>query len=203
MRTGSTETRVLAIAGSLRRGSYNRRLLEAALHTSPPTMTIDIYDALGSLPLFNEDLEQEASGLPEQVLRLRDHLAAADGLLIATPEYNQSIPAALKNAIDWMSRESVGEALRGKPVAIIGATAGRWGTRLSQAALRQTLLAADAIVMPAPALFVRDAERMFDADGRLTEEPMRIALGRVTTSFARWIATVGALAAGEDALVAV
>lgn len=181
-------TSVLAIAGSLRLGSYNRRLLEAAAELAPAGMTVTIFHDLRALPLFDEDLELATGGGPESVRELRDAVAAADGLLIATPEYNWSIPGVLKNAIDWLSRPPQ-EVLANKPVAIIGATAGQWGTRLAQAALRQVLTATESLVMPAPVLFVRAASDVFDEAGRLQDARARRALGEVLTSFAKWMET--------------
>lgn len=163
------ELRILAIAGSLRRASFNRRLLDAAKSLAPDGMRMDIYPALASIPLFDEDLEAKTGGGPDAVRGLRAAVARADGLLIATPEYNQSIPGVLKNVIDWLSRPAPVEVLVGKPVAILGATSGRWGTRLAQAALRQVLTATECVVMPTPSLFVRDAESLFDAGGALRD----------------------------------
>jgi chromate reductase len=179
--------RVLGIAGSLRRGSFNRRLLEAAAECAPPRMRLSVYDALGTIPLFDEDLESATGGGPEPVRRLRDEVAAADALLIATPEYNWSVPGVLKNAIDWLSRPSPDEVLAGKPVAVIGASGGRWGTRLAQSALRQILAATESAVLPAPALFVREAERLFHPSGVLKDGPTREALATLLARFADWI----------------
>ncbi len=155
---------ILAIAGSLRRDSFNRRLLHAAQRLAPPLLEVQTCDGLGSIPMFNEDIEAEAfarGAVPE----LRDRIAAADALLIATPEYNQSMPAVLKNLLDWMSRPGAHDVLVGKPVAVIGATAGRWGTRLAQAALRQVLVATESRVLPGPALYLAGAAGAFDVDG--------------------------------------
>lgn len=182
--------RILAIAGSLRRGSWNRRLLEAAAASAPAGMTISVYDDLASIPMFNEDLEQETDGGPDAVRQLRRDVASADGLLIATPEYNQSIPGVLKNTIDWLSRAAPDEVLAGKPVAIIGASGGRWGTRLAQHALRQTLVATESLVMPTPALFIRDVDGMFDATGQLSDMSTRDSLHAVLGSLANWIDVV-------------
>ena len=121
-------------------------------------MELMVYDTIADVPLFNEDLE--ASGdAPDGVRRLRESIAAADGLLIATPEYNQSLPGMLKNTIDWLSRPDArgAEVLEGKPVAIVGATTGAWGTRLAQSQLRHALAATGARTLPAPMLFIRDA----------------------------------------------
>lgn len=179
---------ILAIAGSLRRDSWNLRLLEAAAACAPSGMTITIYRDLASIPMFNEDLEKETLGAgPSPVRELRRKVGEADGLLIATPEYNQSIPGVLKNAMDWLSRAAPAEVLVGKPVAILGATSGRWGTRLAQQALRQTLHATESLVMPAPALFLREADRLFDDSWELRDETTRDALQAVLHSLDHWI----------------
>jgi chromate reductase, NAD(P)H dehydrogenase (quinone) len=178
---------VLAVAGSLRRDSFNRSLLRAAAELAPPGMTVAVEEDLASVPLFDEDLESTAAGGPGPVARLRAKVASADGLLIATPEYNQSIPGVLKNAIDWLSRDAAGEVLAGKPVAIVGASSGPWGTRLSQAALRQVLYATGSPVLPGPALYLREARRLFDDAGRLTDASTRERLAAVLAAFDRWM----------------
>ena len=166
---------VLAIAGSLRKASFNRMLVRIAAEVAP--MPVRIFDDLASIPLFNEDIEDPE---PLAVRRLRDEVAAADGLLISTPEYNWSMPGVLKNAIDWLSRPPR-EVLIAKPIAIIGASGGRWGTRLAQAALRQVLTATESLVMPAPAMFVRDG---------LIDDATRLQLASVLASFKLWIENV-------------
>lgn len=179
--------RVLAICGSLRRASYNRQLLEAAALSAPQGMRIEPSAPLGSLPLFDEDLEERTGGGPEPLAELRRAVAGADGLLIATPEYNHSFPGALKNALDWLSRPAPEEVLAGKPVALMGATTGRWGTRLAQSGLRQVLYATGALPMPPPALFVSDAARVFDSAGRLCDGATQEALQELLISFEQWI----------------
>jgi chromate reductase, NAD(P)H dehydrogenase (quinone) len=178
---------VLAISGSLRRDSYNRSLLRAARDLVPPGMTIVLDDQLASIPPFDEDLERIAAGGPEPVRQLRRKVAAADGVLIATPEYNHSFPGVLKNAIDWLSRPTPEEVLAGKPVAVVGASGGAWGTRLAQSALRQVLYATESIVLPKPALFVRNAGRLFDGAGTLVDQATRERLAAVLLAFAGWI----------------
>jgi chromate reductase len=122
--------RVLCLAGSLRRDSWNRRLLQAAVAQAPATLHLDVYDALSAVPLFDEDLEQREPAGPAGVQALRAAIAAADGVIIATPEYNHAIPGVLKNALDWLSRDNPeGEVLPEKPVAVLGASSGPWGTR--------------------------------------------------------------------------
>jgi chromate reductase len=183
--------RVLALPGSLRRNSYNRRLLENAARNAPAGIAIDVYSGLAAVPLFDEDLEASSGGGPDGVRRLRAAIAAVDGILIATPEYNHSLPGVLKNALDWLSRPAPDEVLSNKPVAIMGASSGRWGTRLAQAALRQVLAATEAAVMPAPTLFVRDAAGLFDAHGNLTDSMTLKSLRKLLDSFAGWITRVG------------
>lgn len=175
---GASSAHVLAIAGSLRRDSFNRRLLDAAAACAPEGMRVQRYDGLGELPMFDEDRESTAlaSG---PVRALRDQVAAASALLIATPEYNQSIPGVLKNAIDWLSRPAPDEVLVGKPVALIGASAGRWGTRLAQAALRQVLFATESLVLTGPALYLANANTAFDADGHLTDRATLASLRKI------------------------
>jgi chromate reductase len=174
---------VLALAGSLRRNSYNRMLLRAADDLAPSDVAVHHCDMISEVPMFDEDLEAVET-LPDAVTRLDRLVADADGLLISTPEYNQSIPGVLKNAIDWLSRSG---NLAGKPVAVIGATSGRWGTRLAQAAVRHTLTATGAFVLPGPALYTSSASQCFDANGRLVDTATRETLAAVMKELARWI----------------
>jgi chromate reductase, NAD(P)H dehydrogenase (quinone) len=108
-------------------------------------------------------------------------------VLLATPEYNQSVPGVLKNAIDWLSRPLPDEPLAGKPVAIVGASSGPWGTRLAQAALRQVLNATDALVLPGPALYVRSAPEQFDRSGEIVDGAVADRMRAVLAAFATWI----------------
>lgn len=181
--------RVLCLPGSLRRDSWNRHLLLAAAAHAPATLSLQLYEGLGTIPLFDEDIGQSRPCDLTGVTALRSAVAAADGLLIATPEYNQSLPGVLKNALDWLSLDSPqGEVLNQKPVAITGASTGPWGTRLAQTALRQVLHACGALVMPAPTLFVASAASRFRADGTLADEALAASLHRLTTALERWIA---------------
>ena len=179
---------VLAIAGSLRVGSINRRLLLAAAGLATPGMRVRLYDDLASVPFFSEDTE--AAGVPAAVQDLREQVARADALLIATPEYNQSVPGVLKNVIDWLSRPPE-ECLVNKPVAIIGASAGRWGTRLAQSHLRHVLYATEALVMPQPSLFIAGGHELVDGEGRLVDERTTDALRQLLDAFNGWIARNG------------
>lgn len=177
-----SSTHVLCLAGSLRRDSWNRRLLAAAVRAAPKGLELSLFDELGAVPLLNEDIEHPE---PAGVHQLRRQVAMADGLIIATPEYNHSFPGVLKNAIDWLSRGSH-SVLVDKPVAIIGASAGRWGTRLAQAALRQVFAATEARVMPAPMLFVANASESFDPDGQLRDEKLARSLSGLIDAFQDW-----------------
>ena len=180
---------VLCLPGSLRRDSWNRRLLRAAAAHAPATLSLQLYEGLDTIPLFDEDIEQSRPCDLAGVTALRSAVAAADGLLIATPEYNQSLPGVLKNALDWLSLDSPqGEVLNQKPVAITGASTGPWGTRLAQTALRQVLHACGALVMPAPTLFVASAASRFHADDTLADEALAASLHRLTTALEHWIA---------------
>ena len=163
---------LLGIPGSLRRGSFNRGLLHAVVELAPPEVRIELFE-LHDLPLYDGDVE--AAGRPEPVRRLDDAIRAADGLLIATPEYNYGLPGVLKNAIDWASRPPRSSALLGKPVAMMGATPGRLGTVRAQDSLRQSLLFTRSPVVTHPQLYVAGARALFE-DGRLTDEATR---GRV------------------------
>src|SRR5690606_25021457 len=179
------------------RGSYNRLLLQHAAAHPPAALRLQVFDDLGSVPLFSEDLEAE--GVPEPVHRLRDLVAGSDGLLIATPEYNQSMPGVLKNAIDWLSRgpsRGPGPVLSGKPVAIIGASGGRWGTRLAQSHLRRVLYATESLVMPQPSLFIAGAGGMFDESGNLMDVPVSETLRGLLAAFGDWIDRVAARVPG-------
>lgn len=183
--------RVLCLAGSLRRDSLNRRLLHAMATQTSVTLQMSVHDDLGSVPLFDEDLEQADPRGPAGVQRLRKAIAAADGLLIATPEYNHAIPGVLKNALDWLSRESPdGEVLVEKPVAVLGASSGPWGTRLAQASVRQVLHTCGALVMPAPTLFIANAATRFDEHGALSDATTAQSLQRFVLAFDRWMARV-------------
>ncbi|MEV0050627.1 NADPH-dependent FMN reductase [Saccharopolyspora shandongensis] len=168
MTTSAKEFRILALSGSLRADSYNTALLRAAGKLNPGPMSIQVYSGLGDLPLYNQDLEQ---GPPAAAVRdLHEHILQADGLLFATPEHNASIPAALKNAIDWMSRMPDGAGMTGKPVAITGASPGALGSVRAQLALRQILVSIGADVLAKPEVLVFRAHERFDADGMLTDE---------------------------------
>ncbi len=167
--------RVLALAGSFRSGSLNQALIRAACELAPDHVRIHDYD-LRTVPFYDGDLE--AAGDPEEVAALKGAIARADALLIATPEYNGSVPAVLKNAIDWASRRPPDSPLRGKPAAVMGASPSRGGTRRAQSHLREILDRAGVDVIGEPSLYLA---RAFEhvADGRLTSEDAREAVREI------------------------
>lgn len=162
--------RVLAISGSLRRDSYNTKLLRAAAELLPPSAELDLYEGLADIPPYNEDDDRDLA--PGSVRRFRDAIAAADAVLIATPEYNSSIPGHLKNALDWASRPFPDNVLRNKPVAVIGASTGMFGAVWAQGELRKVLGSTGARVVDRDLPIVA-ADQAFDARGRLLDEERR------------------------------
>jgi chromate reductase, NAD(P)H dehydrogenase (quinone) len=166
--------RVLAVSGSLRRDSHNTRLLRAAAQQLPSGVDLEIYDGLKRIPPFDED--DEPAPAPE-VLRWRAAIEAADAVLIATPEYNSSIPGQLKNAVDWASRPKAEAALRNKPVAVIGASKSMFGALWAQAELRKVLSASGARVLDAE-VAVATAHEAFDDDA-LIDPDLSQALGAI------------------------
>ena len=181
------ELNILAFAGSLRRASYNRSLVRAAQEVAPAGMAVTVFD-IGEIPLYNEDVE--SVGEPEPVARFKQAIREADGLLIATPEYNHGVPGVTKNAIDWASRPPRKAPLDRKPVAILGASPGITGSARGQSQLRQAFEFTNSFCMPQPEILVYKAHEKFDAEGRLTDEKTREFLGRFMESFAEWIRRV-------------
>ena len=167
--------RVLAISGSLRRGSHNTRLLRAAAKLASPTMQVVLFDGLKAVPPYDEDDDTEP--LPAAARRLREEIAAADAILIATPEYNSSLPGQLKNALDWASRPFPDNVLQNKPVAVIGASTGMFGAVWAQAEARKVLTATGARVIDVE-LPVGGADDAFDGD-RLVDEGLHRRLAEI------------------------
>jgi chromate reductase len=158
--------RILAISGSLRADSYNTALARAAGELAPRGVEVELYEGLGSLPPYDQDLDEGDSQTPSAVRDLRRRIEGADAILIVTPEYNGSIPGVLKNAIDWASARHRGSSLAGKTVAIAGATTGQYGAIWAQQDLRRVLGIAGARVIDGELPFSR-AQTLFDEDGRL------------------------------------
>lgn len=165
--------RVLGISGSLRRGSHNLSLLRAAAAELPPSAELVDYDGLADLPAYSEDIDTETP--PPAVQTLRQAIATADAVIIATPEYNGSVPGALKNALDWASRPWPNNSLRGKPVCVVGASTGLFGALWAQAELRKVLttIGADVVDKDLP---VGQADRAFDVEGAPVDPGLKARL---------------------------
>jgi chromate reductase len=176
--------RILGFAGSLRAASLNRALLRAAIENAPEGVTIEAFD-LAEVPLYNGDIE--AAGVPPGVAAFKQAVAAADGVLMVTPEYNHGVPGVMKNAIDWASRPPREAPLGGKPVGIIGASPGATGTARGQSQLRQAFEFTNSYCMPQPELLVFRAHEKFDAEGNLTDAVTREYLQKYLTAFAVWV----------------
>jgi len=179
--------RIAAFTGSLRRNSYNRAALRAAAELLPENAVMDIIDLAG-IPFFSEDLEAE--GIPPAVAEFKRRLGEADAVLIATPEYNFSIPPVLKNAFDWASR---GEnlPLSGKPAAIMSASTGMLGGARVQYHLRQVLVALNLRTLNKPEVFITNADTKFDKDGRLLDERTRNSISRLVTALVQSVESKG------------
>jgi len=162
--------KVLAISGSLRRDSYNTKLLRVAEELLPTVVEFELFDGLKAVPPYDE--EDDVQPAPPAVAALREAIAAADAVLIATPEYNASVPGQLKNALDWVSRPPATNALRNKPVAVVGASTGAFGAVWSQGELRKVLATIGARVVDAE-VAVGHAPTRFDEQGRLLDEAIR------------------------------
>jgi chromate reductase, NAD(P)H dehydrogenase (quinone) len=167
---------VLALSGSLRRDSYNTKLVHAAARLLPEGAELELWDRLKEVPPYDEDDDVEPA--PAAVAALRAAIAGADALLVATPEYNSSIPGQLKNALDWASRPIATNALRNKPVAVVGASAGAFGAVWAQAELRKILAATGARVVDGEVAFGH-AHQRFDADANLIDDALREQLQEV------------------------
>jgi chromate reductase, NAD(P)H dehydrogenase (quinone) len=173
--------RILGIPGSLRRGSHNRRLLRAAGDSLPSGAALVEWDGLADLPAFDEDLEQTP---PPVVQDLLDAIESADALLVATPEYNASVPGALKNALDWASRPFPDNVLRDKPTSVIGASTGLFGAVWAQAEVRKALKASGAHVLESE-LPVGMADGAFTDDGALADPELAVRLSDVLADLVR------------------
>ena len=165
--------RILGISGSLRRDSHNTKLLRAAGELLPPGVELEVWDGLKAVPPFDED--DEVGPAHAAVASLKDAVVAADAILIATPEYNASVPGQLKNAIDWLSRPFATTPLRNKPALVIGASTGAFGAVWAQAELRKVLATAGARVVEGE-LAVGHADTRFDETGAFVDEDLRSEL---------------------------
>ena len=173
---------ILGISGSLRKGSYNRMLLQSAIELASKDMAIEVFN-LDEIPLFNADLEQI---LPVKVKQLKSKIRAANAILIVTPEYNYSVPGVLKNAIDWGSRPQGDNSWEGKPIAIMSASIGLLGGARAQYHLRQTLVCLDMHPINKPEVMINFATQTFDDKGNLIDDKAKELIRMLLTNLAAW-----------------
>jgi chromate reductase len=178
----TTNVRVAAFCGSLRKASYNAAVLRYAIENAPAGMTITPTE-IGDLPHYNDDVRAE--GYPAPVERMRKALSEADAILFVTPEYNFSVPGVLKNAIDWASRPP-NPPFDGKPVAMMGASTGQIGTGRAQYDLRKMMVFLNAFPVNKPEVFINLAANKFSADGTLTDEVARDLIKKLLVSLQAW-----------------
>lgn len=180
---------ILGISGSLRSGSFNTRLLRAAVALAPSGTTIEVA-SIRDVPLYDGDVE--ATGIPAAVVALKDRIVAADALLLVTPEYNNSIPGVLKNTIDWLSRPSsdIGRVFGGRPVGVIGATPGPGATALSQAAWLPVLRTLGTVPWFGGRIGVAGADAVFDDTGALVDPKTRSRLEAYVHGFAAFVSRI-------------
>ena len=174
--------KVLAFAGSLRKGSFNKALIRAAVEVSPESIAIEVVDLEG-IPPFNQEFEANP---PQKVAEFKARIKNADALLIATPEYNYSIPGVLKNAIDWASRPRADTPLEGKPVAIMSASIGRFGGARAQYHLRQSFIYLNMHPVNRPEVMLSDATHNVDANGKVTNEQTRQLIRQLLEALVAW-----------------
>jgi len=178
---------IVGISGSLRRASFNAALLRAAVAEAPAGLTVEVA-SIRDIPLYDGDVE-ERDGVPPPVAALKERIAAADGLLLVTPEYNNSVPGVLKNAIDWLTRppQDMPRVFGNRPVGLIGATPGPGGTRLSQTAWLPIFRTLNLRPFFARPLYIAGAGQVFDREGRLVDEKIRDLLRRYMASLAEFV----------------
>jgi len=173
---------ILGFAGSLRKGSYNKALLSAAQELVPKGAAVETFDLEG-IPPFNQDMENQP---PEKVKEFKARIRAADAILIATPEYNYSIPGVLKNAIDWASRPYGDNAFEGKPAAVMGASIGMLGTARAQYDLRRSFVFLNMYLLNQPEVMVPFAQDKIDKDGKVTDLKAREKIKELLQSLIIW-----------------
>jgi chromate reductase, NAD(P)H dehydrogenase (quinone) len=178
----SEKIKVLAFAGSLRKGSYNKALIRAAIEVAPPNVAIEVFDLEG-IPPFNQEFEANP---PQRVKEFKDKIRFADALLIATPEYNFSISGVLKNVLDCASRPKADSPLEGKPVAIMSASTGRFGGARAQYHLRQSFVFLNMHPINRPEVMLSDAAHNVDANGNVTNEQTRQLIKLLLEALAAW-----------------
>jgi len=183
----SKPVRILGIAGSLRRDSYNRATLRAAMELAPEGASIEIFE-LDDIPAFNQDDEQNP---PAKIVELKQRIREVDAILFVTPEYNYSVPGVLKNAIDWASRPYGDSAWNGKPAAIMGASVGAVGTARAQYHLRQMMVFLNMFPVNQPEVMIGNASERFDAQGNLTDEASKGFIRQLLQNLVDWSRRIG------------
>ncbi len=189
--------KILGFAGSLRKGSYNKALLRAAVELAPKDVMIEFFDLEG-IPPFNQDLERQP---PDVVKEFKTKIREADALLIATPEYNYSVPGVLKNAIDWASRPYGDNAFEDKPVAIMSASIGSLGGARAQYQLRQTLIALNMHPLNRPEVMLPFAEDNIDANGKVTNEQARRLIRKLLEALVQWTQRLKAQSGSKNSVI--
>jgi chromate reductase, NAD(P)H dehydrogenase (quinone) len=176
------QIKILGFSGSLRKGSFNKMALNAAVNLAPENVEIEIFDLAG-IPLFNQDFESDP---PDKVKEFKARIRSADAILIVTPEYNYSIPGVLKNAIDWASRPYGDNAFKAKPVAIMGASTGMLGTSRAQYHLRQTFVFLQMYAVNLPEVMIPFAPQKFDENGVLKDDFSKKAISGLLQALVAW-----------------
>ncbi len=176
------QIKVLAFAGSLRAGSYNKALVRVAVEVAPSSVALEVYN-LDGIPAFNGDQENTP---PPKVREFKQRIKDSDALLIATPEYNYSVSGVLKNALDWASRPNAGNPLQGKPVAVMSASTSRFGGARAQYHLRQTFVFLDMHPVNKPEVMLSDAAHNVDENGRVTNEQTRQLIRQLLEKLVAW-----------------
>ncbi len=175
--------RILGIAGSLRKQSFNRRILQAAQALVPNDTILETFDSLHQVPAFNQD---EEANPPAVIVEFKRHIRAADAILFTTPEYNYSVPGVLKNAIDWASRPYGDSAWTGKPVAVMSASGGILGGARAQYALRQSFVFLNMFAVNQPEVMIAKANEKFDSKGSLTDETSKRLIAQLLQNLVDW-----------------
>ncbi len=175
--------KIFGIAGSLRKGSYNKSLLRAAKGLLPEEAQLEIFDKLAEIPPFNQDNEKNP---PSVVAELKEKIRRSDAILFATPEYNYSIPGVLKNAIDWASRPYGDSAWEGKPTAIMSAATGMIGGARAQYHLRQVFVSLNILPLNRPEIIIPEASKKFDEHGNLTDEYTKEKIKDLLKALVEW-----------------